>query len=1298
MTTVTLRTLGRLELTRNGEPVLVRRRKELALLAYLARRGPRPADRAFLASMLWGARGDDAKAKVSLRQALHDLREAIGDILITDQTTARIDSTRLELDLASFEADVTAGRLSDAVGRWQGTFLEGLEDLGDDNWVTWVESERTATRARLVSALKDLSDTAEAAADLVSAMGWAERLVEAAPHDEAAATRLIGLYRSAGRHADAQGAAAAFADRLRRDLEAEPTAAFRRLLEPDSLDSGAGRRLVRALLSPDLVGRAGPLATLTASWAAVTRGGRAVLIEGDEEIGKSRLLEAFAADLGASAAGSTVVLGRAFAAERTRRWSTLRPVLARAFAVGRGVTAAPPEALAAATVAVPELRERFPSLAPAPADADPGLALHRILTEMGAERPVAILIDDAPDADPDSAALLASLIRRPPMGLLLVLTGRPGAWATSPLADDLRELPNVVSRIRLDPIPAPDLAVLIGSMAPFEPAARAALAERVHRETGGVPGQAVQLVRQLADEGLIAPGPAGAWIVADPGAPLPLGIGLLERVRVRLDELGEPARRLIEAAALLGPVIDPRLLEAVTRLEAAAFQDALGDLLTRRLLREPAARPGAFEFANEATRRAIAGLMAPSHRARLHRAAATALARGRSSTPASAEAIAHHRRLGGDRRGRLIGVAIGLAVLAVAAVGATIARTRATARVSAGTPVLVATFRNTTGDAEFDGSLQTAAEIGLQQSGHVWILSQPRITDALQRSGRTRTDTVVDGELAREVAVRENVPVVIELGLTRPGGEYLITGRIVAAASGDLLRSFQARATSRERVLDGLSEVVANLRSALGEADSLRAGGTPLPAVTTRSLPALKLYADAEAAWNRREWGLASSQLRRALELDSTFAMAAVLLARHALVRANDRPGALALLAQARRWRSHLTSREQLALEIEEAFVTQQSRRHAELTELMAARFPTPVSIANHGYSLFRGGRCAEAIPVYRRAIAMAPRVPSYWINIASCYRSVDSSEQALVAYAEAERIDSTILVRDNLNHEWGGALVRLGRFAAAESAFRRMLTQPNVLDRGRGLRSLGALAMTRGDYLSARAHLAASIETFETVGSPLPTARSLTLAAQAEWSLGNRDRSRANLNRLPALLATNRLEPAYHVYIGLTHVRIGDLDGARVWLAKLGRVIGPAGTVDTVQYNLLAAAIAIAGRDYRHAERLLSRPIPTGIQFIEPVADDLRGRVHLALGRPDSALAAWRRARGRFSWGYEIGDELDRLPLAIADAALTVGDSAAARTALAELLSQWKDAPVDFPDRRRAREWFERLRPDGAQ
>ena len=90
------------------------------------------------------------------------------------------------------------------------------------------------------------------------------------------------------------------------------------------------------------------------------------------------------------------------------------------------------------------------------------------------------------------------------------------------------------------------------------------------------------------------------------------------------------------------------------------------------------------------------------------------------------------------------------------------------------------------------------------------------------------------------------------------------------------------------------------------------------------------------------------------------------------------------------------------------------------------------------------------------------------------------------------------------------------------------------------------------------------------------------------------------------------------------------------------------------------------------------------------------KGAAYAGLGRPDSALVAWRRAREYWGGGTEAQDSWDRLPLPMAESSLQLGDTAQARSLLEDLVKQWHAADSSGVDVRRARLLFESLRAHG--
>jgi tetratricopeptide (TPR) repeat protein len=85
----------------------------------------------------------------------------------------------------------------------------------------------------------------------------------------------------------------------------------------------------------------------------------------------------------------------------------------------------------------------------------------------------------------------------------------------------------------------------------------------------------------------------------------------------------------------------------------------------------------------------------------------------------------------------------------------------------------------------------------------------------------------------------------------------------------------QATATSKEQVLQALSEAAAQLRAKLGESlSSIQQSDKPLEQATTSDLRALKSYSEATALMTSGRFVEALPFVRHAVELDPQFAAA----------------------------------------------------------------------------------------------------------------------------------------------------------------------------------------------------------------------------------------------------------------------------------------------------------------------------------------------------------------------------------------------------------------------------------------
>jgi predicted ATPase/DNA-binding CsgD family transcriptional regulator len=410
---------------------------------------------------------------------------------------------------------------------------------------------------------------------------------------------------------------------------------------------------------PSLVGRRRESDALWARFEAAATGRTGViLIAGEPGIGKTRLLDAFAAR--ATSAGARALRGGASEAVG------MPPYLPFLEALGQHVRAASPDDLRvqagdmAGILAsiLPELAARLGDmprnypLPPEQARLRLFEAVSAFLAALANDRPLALIFDDLQWADGATLDLLVYLARRQrATPLLLVGAYRAGDAEGRPaFAQTLAELnrQRALDLLTLEPLDA-EAMVTLGEVYLGGPMA-APLSEELFHHSEGNPFFAEELLRNWRDAGALTQTEHGRWRLTSAQAPA-LPPGITGAVRQRLARLRPETAELLRTAAILGRTFDSALLAEVVGQDAEAVEESLREALQASLLTGASSGAhGVYIFSHDKIRESLYEGMTHARRQRLHGFVGRALeARSQPPDAQRLSELAYHFSRSGDR-------------------------------------------------------------------------------------------------------------------------------------------------------------------------------------------------------------------------------------------------------------------------------------------------------------------------------------------------------------------------------------------------------------------------------------------------------------------------------------------------------------------------------------------------------------------------------------------------------------------------------------------------------------------------
>jgi tetratricopeptide (TPR) repeat protein len=345
--------------------------------------------------------------------------------------------------------------------------------------------------------------------------------------------------------------------------------------------------------------------------------------------------------------------------------------------------------------------------------------------------------------------------------------------------------------------------------------------------------------------------------------------------------------------------------------------------------------------------------------------------------------------------------------------------------------------------------------------------------------------------------------------------------------------------------------------------------------------------------------------------------------------------------------------------------------------------------LSDYALLLRRHGRAPEAIAQYKEILRVAPDDAKTYIEMATAYRTMNQSAEALNAYAEGFRLDPNWLTAGDTAREYGFLLIQNGEDEKAEQIFSGMLEMTET--RESGTRSLALLDTYHGRFASARKRFEECLIILQNQQAALSKARVhlwLAILADGEGDVrGERrelDDSFANFEALGPKVV-------FGAWLGRQYVRGGSLDKAE----KIESVIAPLTDTKSAEQRgylqLLQGEIALA---QGHADKAIEMFNLSNTENSTAFSVEALARAYQEAGKTDDAISWYEKflslPNRAISW--EPQQPWLAAHCALAADYLAKGDREKAKQTTTRLLDLWKDADPSLPLLKQAKAEYGKL------
>jgi serine/threonine protein kinase/tetratricopeptide (TPR) repeat protein len=293
-------------------------------------------------------------------------------------------------------------------------------------------------------------------------------------------------------------------------------------------------------------------------------------------------------------------------------------------------------------------------------------------------------------------------------------------------------------------------------------------------------------------------------------------------------------------------------------------------------------------------------------------------------------------------------------------------------------PVAVITFENQTGDPQYDNLKKVIPNLlitSLEQSKYLQVVTWERLRDLARQAGKQGVEDI-DADLGFELCRREKIDAIVIGSFTKLGDRFVTDIKVLDVGSKGSLAVAQADGRGLESIPEQVDRLSRQISRGVGLSErKIEETQRPVIDVTTSSTDAYTYYLKGVDALERLYYGEAVRDFSKALEIDSTFAIAYLFLGKSHSGAFNNAE-ALRSYTKALHHAAKATERERLYISAQ--------------------------------YAVSVEGNRAEGIRIYRELLEKYPREKYAWSFVGILYDLNGTYREAIACQERALELDPT--------------------------------------------------------------------------------------------------------------------------------------------------------------------------------------------------------------------------------------------------------------------------------------------------